>query len=239
MQSHLKTSGLISLILAAGLLFFASCSQNSPELYNADYSIVFDYADETSKPSARLSVFATSNSEVRRYNRIQIQSLESGYIWDTDIVAKLEAEDLQWAGCTNIVAPEDEKLPKGKYQVTYFNADEKEYSVTIDVNYDTEFYDLLLPALPDFMTKNRGIEKIAIYDKQHIMIYFGNRTSELKTTRDIWNNYRDAAFYQVIWYTRGGNVICVTPEKPVRPESEQTSEKEESSEVTSEENSEE
>ena len=69
--------------------------------------------------------------------------------------------------------------------------------------------------------KNRGIEKIAIYDKQHLLIYFGNRTSDFRTTRDIWNFYRDAASYQVIWYSRNGSVICIAPELPVSPEADE------------------
>ena len=70
------------------------------------------------------------------------------------------------------------------------------------------------------MSKKRGVEKIAVYDKEHILIYFGDRTEEFMTTRAIWNKYRDAASYQIIWYTGGGSVICITPEKPVTPEEE-------------------
>ncbi len=70
------------------------------------------------------------------------------------------------------------------------------------------------------MSEKKGIEKIAIYDKEHILIYFGDRTEEFTTTRDIWNKYRDASTYQIIWYTRNANVICITPEKPVSPDAE-------------------
>ena len=111
-------------------------------------------------------------------------------------------------------------LRSGIYEITYFNADEKEYTLTIDVKYDIGFYDVLLPALPEFMVNKHGVQKIAIYDKEHIMIYFGDRTEELKTTRDIWNKYRDASTYQVIWYAGNGTVICIAPEKAVTPEAE-------------------
>ncbi len=219
---HLKSTNfsLISLCTAALLVFFMSCSQNTPEIYSTEYSVIFDYNDDTTPPDARLSVFSSSGSDVRRYKRITITSLENGYSWDTDNIAKLEADNLQWAGCTNIAAPIGEQLPVGKYEVTYYNADEKEYMVKLDVKYDVGFYEVLLPALSDFMTEKHGIEKIAVYDKEHILIYFGDRTQEFMTTRDIWNRYREAETYQVIWYTRDGKVICVTPEKPVAPESE-------------------
>ena len=225
MQHHSRIYILMSLVFAAFTGLFMSCSQNLPEVASTDYSVIFDYSDETSAPSARLSVFASSNSDVRRYQRIRIKSVETGWEWDTQVISKLESDNTQWAGCTNLVAPENEKLPVGTYEITYFNADEKEYSLTIDVKYDLQFYDVLLPALPEVMAAKRGsskgsktIEKIAIYDKEHILIYFGDRTEEFLTTRDIWNQYRDAATYQIIWYADRGTVICVTPEKQVTPE---------------------
>ena len=225
MQHHSRIYILMSLVFAAFTGLFMSCSQNLPEVASTDYSVIFDYSDETSAPSARLSVFASSTSDVRRYQRIRIKSVETGWEWDTQVISKLESDNTQWAGCTNLVAPENEKLPVGTYEITYFNADEKEYSLTIDVKYDLQFYDVLLPALPEVMAAKRGsskgsktIEKIAIYDKEHILIYFGDRTEEFMTTRDIWNQYRDAATYQIIWYADRGTVICVTPEKQVTPE---------------------
>ena len=210
-----------SLLFAALLVLFMSCSQNLPEVTSSEYSIIFDYTDDETPPEARLTVFSSSSSDVRRYQRIMVTSLETGWEWDTDVISKLAAEDTQWAGCTNLIAPEDETLPTGIYEITYYNADEKEYTLTLDVQYNLDFYDVLLPALPEFMAAQNGIEKIAVYDKEHILIYFGDRTSEFRTTRDIWNKYRDAETYQIIWYTISGNVICITPEKPVTPESEE------------------
>ncbi len=220
MRPDLKKLSKITFFSAALFILFVSCSQNTPELYSSEYSVIFDYEDAQTPPSARLAFFSSSGSDVRRYKRITITSMETGYTWDTDVIAKLEADSLQWAGCTNIVAPQGEKLPVGRYEVTYYNADEKKYMVKLDVKYDVEFYDVLLPALEDFMSEKAGIERIAIYDKEHILIYFGDRIEEFKTTRGIWNKYREASTYQVIWYTLDNSVICVTPEKAVAPESE-------------------
>ena len=206
------------LIFAAVMALFISCSQNTPELTTTDYSVIFDYENAEAVPEARLSIFAASASDVRRYERIRINSLETGLCWEVDNLTRLENEDLQWAGYTNLVAPENEKLPTGLYEITYFNADEKECTVNLEVNYDIGIYDVLLTGLAEYMAEKKGIEKIAVYDKAHILIYYGDRTEELKTTRDIWNKYRDAEYYQVIWYSIDGTVICIEPEKPVVPE---------------------
>lgn len=219
MNNFFRKSGIINFLLITAIsLFFISCSQVTPEISVTDYSIIFDYENEESQPSARLSVFAASSSDVRRYEKIRITSVDSGFSWETDKLARMENDEVQWAGCTNLFAPEDEKLPLGRYEITYINADEKECTVSLDVRYDVDIYEVLLSGLSEYMAEKRGIEKIAIYDKEHILIYFGNRTEEFKTTRDIWNNYREAEFYQVIWYTRDGRVICIEPEKAVKPE---------------------
>ena len=196
------------LIFAAIMALFISCSQNTPELTTTDYSVIFDYENAEAVPEARLSIFAASASDVRRYERIRINSLETGLCWEVDNLTRLENEDLQWAGYTNFVAPENEKLPTGLYEITYFNADEKECTVNLEVNYDIGIYDVLLTGLAEYMAEK----------KAHILIYYGDRTEELKTTRDIWNKYRDAEYYQVIWYSIDGTVICIEPEKPVVPE---------------------
>ena len=206
------------LFITAFIAFFISCSQNTPELTTTDYSVIFDYEGEDNLPTARLSIFASSASDVRRYERIRITSVDTGLCWEVDNLTRLENEEVQWAGCTNLVAPENEQLPTGQYEITYFNADEKECTVSLDVHYDLELYDVLLSGLAEYMAGKRGIEKIAVYDKAHIMIYFGDRTEELKTTRDIWNRYKEAESYQVIWYSADGTVLCIEPEKAVTPE---------------------
>lgn len=207
------------LIIAAALIICASCTQVTPELTQSDYSVIFDYEDDETPPKVRFSLFMCSDSDVRRYERIKVRALETGYVWDTNSIAIVESDGMQWAGCTNIVAPENEMLPSGTYEITYYNADEKECSVKLEIKYDMDFYDVVFSALPEVMKEKHGIEKIAIYDKEHILIYFGDRKEEFRTTRGIWNVYREAETYQIIWCTRDNSVLCIGPEEKVTPES--------------------
>ncbi len=217
----IKRRTVFLLIFAALMALFVSCSQNTPELTSTDYSVIFDYEEEGGLPSSRLSVFAASSTDVRRYQKIRITSLETGLSWEIDNVSKLESEDTQWAGYANLTPPENQKLPTGLYEITYYNADEKECSVNLEIKYDVGFYDVLLSELADFMKDRKGIEKIAVYDKDHILIYFGDRSEDFQTTRTIWNRYREARYYQIIWYSPDGSVICIEPERPVLPENEE------------------
>lgn len=210
-----KITKFIPLFLTSLILLFIGCTQVTPELTQANYSVIFEYDDETDVPASRLSLFVESNTNVRRYDRIKITSLETGYIWDFTEIAKMSYDEEEWAGNTNLVVPENEIIPCGNYEVTYYNADEKETTIYVTVSYDTDFYDISIDDLPEAIETKNGYCKIAIYNEDKAMLYFGNKTSELKTPRGIWNVFREAAYYQDIYYTPGNFEICIMPMREV------------------------
>ena len=74
----------ISFLFLSVFLFFVSCSQNINEILNSNHTIIYDYSDETTKPSQRLSVFVQSDGDVRRYQKMKLYSDEKQYEWTTD-----------------------------------------------------------------------------------------------------------------------------------------------------------
>ena len=200
--------------------FLLSCSNVAPELEQSDYSVIFDYKNENIPPDVRLAIFMESKSDVRRFSRIRIKSLETGFIWDFDNIEMVLESDggSQWAGNTNLKAPENEVIPTGKYEVTYYNADEKYVSSSIEVEYDTSFYDIKATEIEKIMKENDGILKIAIYNKEKLMIYFGEKTEEFQTDNSIKNAYVDADYYKDVWNSKNSNVIFIMPEIKVMPE---------------------
>ena len=200
--------------------FLLSCSNVAPELEQSDYSVIFDYKNENIPPDVRLAIFMESKSDVRRFSRIKIKSLETGFIWDFDNIEMVLESDggSQWAGNANLKAPENEVIPNGKYEVTYYNADEKYVSSSIEVEYDTSFYDIKATEIEKIMKENGGILKIAIYNKEKLMIYFGEKTEEFQTDNSIKNAYVDADYYKDVWNSKNSNVIFIMPEIKVMPE---------------------
>ena len=217
MSKILKKSIFISLSVLFLLQIFMAvgCSQVTPELSEANYSIVFEYADEETFPDSRLSLFMESNTDISRYDRIKIKALENNYIWDFKDFSKIEYSDHKWAGATNLVVPENEMIPSGVYEVTYFNADEKETTVFVTIAYDNSIYDLTAEELVEKMQQNGASKKIAIYDDKDVLIYYGDKYNEYETARGIWNNYRQASYYYDIWCTSGNYEICIMPQQKV------------------------
>lgn len=200
-------------VLFCLLILLIGCSQASPEISEVNYSVVFEYLNNKNLPEARLCVFTENSSDVRRCERMIIKSLEEGYIWDFDDLAFAEDNKLQWCGSTNLVVPENRMIPSGKYQVTIIHADEKEDCVIMSVDYDKEFYNLTSEDVEEEMKNLGGINYIAVYDKENTIVYYGERTADLSTNRDIWNMYREAVSYNDIWFTPGQFLICIMPKQ--------------------------
>ena len=209
----LKIIPAFFLVIAA--LFVISCSQTVPDILLADYSVIFDYPDEESLPSARLGVFVVSESDVRRYSAITLVSKASGLVWETSDILRIQESDMQWAGNVSFVMPEAEIIPSGLYEVTFMNADEKSDSVEFNVQYSAQYYKTLCGDVPALMRTQGGSSQIAIYDRGGKMLYFGERYPELRTVRGILNDYTDAGFFQDVWCSADNSVMCIMPEKPV------------------------
>lgn len=214
--SKIKYISLFSLSLIYVLL--TGCSQNLPEVKQTNSSIIFEYEDEESLPYARFSVFAESVSNPRRFDSLTVRSLETEYEWEVEDLVILEDENKCYAGYTNFVMPEGIQIPKGKYSAIFKNADEEEFETEFYLDYNSKIYELTSSKIPDFMKSRSGNNKIAIYDNNSVLIFYGERTNELKTTRDIWNRYQNAEVFNDIWCASGNNVICILPNEMVKPE---------------------
>ena len=201
--------------------FFLSCSQVTPEVISPEYSVIFEYEDEKSNPKARMSIFVESLTDVNRYERIRVYCENGGYIWDFNEIATFTNKNRSWTGNTNLKMPQNQIFPSGKYELIFYNADEKDTSVILNVNYDSSFYKLTSSESENLLKNKNAVTKIAVYDKNRTMIYFGEKTSSFKSSTEIWNTFSNAKYYQDIIITPENNVMCIMPEKEVSLETQQ------------------
>jgi len=214
-KSFFKALLLSSILLS--ILFMASCTQVVPEVKYSSLSVVFDYKDEKTLPSARLCVFVETVTDARRYESINVKSAQNGFTWDVNDVFKIKSYDRMYAGNTSLLVPEGEKIPTGLYDVVFYNADLEKVETQTNLNYDSEFYECKSGDIPEMMRKRGGRKNIAIYDKEGKMLYYGERTDKLDDTRKIWNKYRNAASFNEVWKLPNNSVICIMPLELVVP----------------------
>lgn len=202
---------IFSIFFLFSLFWGASCSQVSPEVISPEYSVIFEYENAEANPNARMSFFAESLSEIRRYEKIKVYCENGGYIWNFNDIAMISDKTAQRAGNTNLVMPENEIFPSGKYEIAFINSDEKEATISMNVNYDSAFYNLNSAESEKLMEQKNAVKKIAIYDEEKIMIYFGAKTENLNSPRGIRNSFSDGKYYQDVLLTPGNNVACIMP----------------------------
>ena len=214
-KSFFKALHLSSILLS--ILLMASCTQVVPEVKYSTLSVVFDYKDEKTLPSARLCVFVETVSDARRYESINVKAVQNGFAWDVNDVFKIKSYDKMYAGNTSLLVPEGEKIPTGLYDIVFYNADLEKVETQTSLNYDSEFYECKSGDIPEMMRKRGGRKNIAIYDKEGKMLYYGERTDKLDDTRKIWNKYRNAASFNEVWKLPNNSVICIMPLELVVP----------------------
>lgn len=194
-----------------------SCSQSGPDIKSVLPSIVFEYFSEDAKPISRLSVFVESQSNVRRYDTMEVIHEKRNYIWEIDDPNQILLRGKMYLGNSNLKVPEGEQIPDGKYKIVCYEKDEDSTDSTFYLNYDKALYDLSVSEVPDFIKRKGGRHFISIFNSKNIMIYYGERTEELNTVRKVFGQYPEASYFYDIWKRGDDSVICVMPRTEVTP----------------------
>lgn len=194
-----------------------SCSQALPEIKTNSCSVIFDYQSMDLPPTARLAVFVETSTNVRRVEELEVTSLASDYVWEITNPSKIEIQGRQYAGYSELIVPSNERIPSGKYTIVCTEADSDKIETFFNVEYEKELYSMKASEIEQFMLKKSGRKNILIYDSGRSLVYYGEMTPELSDNRKIWNQYRNAAFYNVVWVKPDKSVMCVMPEEKVTP----------------------
>lgn len=192
-------------------LFFIGCSDEYPILRLTNPSVVFEYSDEESLGKARLSFFIEEINNIKKCQFLKIINKESDYYWTSDEIIFCETKERHCAGYTNLVVPEGEKIPEGKYTVNYYQGDGKESNVETIINYDQSIYEYKASEIPDYMRQKGAVQKIAVYSKNNELIYFGEKGDNLRDTRGVWNTYPESLYYNDVWCFYDNSVMCIMP----------------------------
>lgn len=199
------------IVISLSVFCFTGCMQVVPEVAETDTSVIFEYSDEE-KPNVRLSVFAHSLSDVRRYDNLELSCEGSDFCWETSDLAIISDGNYDWVGNTNFIVPEGYIIPTGIYEMTFINADGESESINVKIDYDEKYYSLNQVQAEEEAKKDGGRKRIAIYNYDKILVYFGQQTENLKTEFNIREVYRDAKYYQYVYLVPSKGVVCILKE---------------------------
>lgn len=197
------------------LFFFLSCSQSTPVLSFTKWCVVFEY-DENELPESRLSMFIEAGENVKRAERLVVSNESSNLSWTVEDLVLLQSVDRLFCGYPNFVVQSDDKIPIGRYVITFVQADGTEKQISANVTYDEIFYNSKAQDIPQIMNEKSGSKKIAIYSQENDLLYYGEQKDSVETKEKIAKKYENALYYNEIWATPNDTVICIMPDVFVR-----------------------
>jgi len=218
MGSHIKkVSRFFSIfyILSFAVLIcsFLGCSNEVPDIVNTELCVIYDYENDEVYPDARLCAFIESGINVRRYDTLQLKNMKDGYTWNADNLVLYQSSRKLYAGYTNFVMPKNKRFSNTTYNVELITADEKSVSSQINFHYDDSFYKIKASDVENKFKDLKGIKKIAIFNKDDVLIFSDKYAARYDSAEKIKNTFRNAEYYSIYWQTSDKTVICVMPKQ--------------------------
>lgn len=196
-------------VFVAGVLFMA-CSDSDPELTGSIGYVILDYASENVTPSSRISVFAETQSDVHRVERLQLECIANKYKWICTEPLIFGNEKKQWAGYTDFYVPISENIKSGMYSLNYIDAQENVVSRTINLNYDSDFL-TMTGEQASLAEKKDFREEIAIYSETGTLLYYGMKKNNWRNDASIFSSSRGSFCYRLCYVSKVDSLVIILP----------------------------
>lgn len=199
------------LIFIFSIFFFISCKQDNLGVSQVHAKLILEYKDNASLPHSRLSVFISSNFDTRKIDSLYIKDTSSDLFWETSNLFNFRSDDASYVGFSSFVVPDGELFSKGEYNLIVKAKDGQENTSVFNLQYDESYFSMNAKDAEEELKKSGAKESICIYNEEDKVIYFGNRSDELQTNRDIWLKYNDAKRYNSVWIFENKSFMFVMP----------------------------
>lgn len=202
----------LSLLFAAAVIFFSSCSSENPEASSVDHRLIYDFKDEESFPDTRLSVFLSLESKAQKASSIKLIHEETNLQWtcNTRSMDKVEHKNSKWVGCTNFFPVKNEDFPSGQYSVIYEDLEEKETETYFNLQTAEDIKDHKAGDFPAAFT-SPNTKKIAVYSNEDVLLYFGEEKEEWDSNEKIIYDFKNAWCLRTVYVLKNGTVYCLMP----------------------------
>jgi hypothetical protein len=180
-----------------------SCADSIPALVDARLMPVFEFAAVpkdsevlSSRPSMFVYLLANPTSEIALADSMRLTHRETGFVWNIANPLVMQTRNDVWVSGPRL-APYDnlEGFAEGAYLVAYIDTSGRISERTVQLAYiqglktaTTQTVSSLMPA--DASTK------IAIYDEEDNVIYYGVRDENIQTDDMLMQSYPDAFSYR-------------------------------------------
>lgn len=195
--------------LVFGIFFLFGCSNSTPNVSNCSSTVIFSYSDDESLPDVKFSAFVGSISDVRRVDYLTFKNRSSNFEWIVDNPYIFADSNNSWACGLNLKHNKNQKIPLGIYDVVFQDAQGNKADDILNVFYPEELYNKNFKNAVEILEK-QTLKKIAIYDKDNNLLYYGFYKNNWNDDKSIFGNIEHSFKYRICYQATDNSYLVLS-----------------------------
>ena len=188
-----------------------SCSNVVYDVSDVSATMIFDYESENESPRCRLAVFVQTESEAARTQDIIVSSQNYPYKWIIDNPILLNNSADEWAGYTNLQTQNGEAMDSGRYLIEYKSLSGETSQAQFVISYPQKLKECGAIDFPDILAGEKYTEKIAVYNANGDMIFFGKKDASVEDAKSVKSRFPDADIMRLCYADNARRYACFMP----------------------------
>lgn len=203
------------LIFLTFVPLFVSCSDSTPVINSVISSVIFQFDDENSFPSTRISLFASTN-DIQRVEQMKAINETTGLVWTIASPRKFQSKDnVSWTGYTNLVPASGSSIPMGRYDLFYTDSAERECDANFYISYPKDYIEKKSSDFPGVI-QSSYTTNIALYTVDGSLLFYGKKKKTWSTNEMILKDYMLADTMRICYGVSNDSVIIIMPRNKIR-----------------------
>ncbi len=208
----LKIIGGIACIFAlafSSVIF--SCADSTPSVAKAIPSVILDYKDDQSEPSARFALFLSMNSDNRRADNFTVKSLDDPLKleWKVTNPKIVTIENQKYVFVENLSTEDSIPFKNGLYKIVYTDAAGQEIESSFRLNYNEDLFSVKSTEIRSKLGNVK--ENIVVYNEFNMLIYIGKKKATWKDDESLLKDYKAAAYKRTVYFSDDYKIVCLMP----------------------------
>jgi hypothetical protein len=193
------------------LLLIFSCADSVPAIADAKLMAVFEFSAEGARPSMFLFEMVYPTSTIDFADSLLLTHPASGFVWKSINPLELRNNNVVWI-CSPRLAPynNEEGFAEGQYLATYTDTSGRVSERTVRLVFPQGLKTSTTQTVAALLPENT-VRKIAVYDEDENLLYYGERSDGVTTNDEIHSHYSTAFSYRECISTSGNTVTVLLP----------------------------
>lgn len=220
MKTFTKTTKVFLFSLFFSVILF-SCADSTPHIYAKYTTLIYEFENEEDNPKIRLSVFVSPSTEIERAKSLEIQNVESKFVWRIEQPEIINNGANNYFGYSAITCPDGISFPEGMYEIRYIDLADRSSKDFFTVNKLSSMVFSEDQKINAQMVREKKVGKecsqrrIILFDGLYKELYFGSYSSMFDTDKQIVELFPDAEYKQYYYCTQDNSTGILLPKESI------------------------